>query len=60
MVWKFKPGSFYADKFIHIEGEDGAGNFDNQIMNSGKKKKDKIAIEVVPTSQKPRPSIKIK
>ena len=51
---------FHANRFVYFEGKDGISNFNDWIMNNGRKEKDKVAIEVIPFSQKSRPSIKMK
>ena len=59
-TWKRKPGTFHPDRFVCFEGDDGAGNFNHWLMNNGGKEKDKVPVEVVPASQKPKPSIRMK
>ena len=59
-TWKRKPGTFHADRFVYFEGEDGAGNFNYWLMSNGGKEKDKVPVEIVPSSKKPKPSIKMK
>ena len=59
-TWKRKPGTLHPDRFACFEGDDGAGNFNYWLMNNGGKEKDKVPVEVVPASQKPKPSIRMK
>ena len=59
-TFKRKKGEFHSNRFVHFTRKDGAGHFNDWIMANGGAEEDKLQVEIVPSSQKPRPSMKMK
>lgn len=59
-VFKRKKGQFHSTRFVHFLKPDGPGHFNDWILANGGTEKDKIEIEIVPSTKKPRPSMKMK
>ena len=59
-VFKRKKGQFHSTRFVHFLKPDGPGHFNDWILANGGTEKDKIEIEIIPSTKKPRPSMKMK
>ena len=56
---KRKLGEFEPNHFVSFSGEDGVGHFNDWLMRNGGNEKDKIPVTIVPSSKKPKPSLKM-